>query len=260
MNPPSDPPDNLPPGPSPRAIETALQQRGTTPPVPPVSFPPLPEDAGLGMLLDSLLKRPAQLIRAMCDAKGPRQSILLLLFATIAFAFYGLVVGSFSGGGQYLVSPLKIAAGGLLSLLICFPSFYIFSSLAGIEVSLRGLAGVLLAMFTLTALLLLGFAPVAWVFSQSTESVNFIATLHLLFWMVATGFGLRLFGYVTGVQNSTDRIHLKVWMVIFVLVSLQMTTALRPIIGSSKDLLPTEKKFFVTYWLENLSDSLKSTP
>ena len=58
---------------------------------------------------------------------------------------------------------------------------------------------------------------------------------------------------MTPAQNLPDRIHLKVWLAIFILVSLQMTTALRPIIGSSKDLLPKEKKFFLTYWYENLS-------
>jgi hypothetical protein len=44
-------------------------------------------------------------------------------------------------------------------------------------------------------------------------------------------------------------------MVIFVFVSLQMTTALRPIIGKSENWLPKEKKFFAAYWLENLNPS-----
>jgi hypothetical protein len=107
-------------------------------------------------------------------------------------------------------------------------------------------------MFTLTGLLLLGFAPVAWVFSQSTDSVAFIGALHLIFWAIATWFGLRLFGYMAKALNVSDRTHLKVWTAIFVLVSLQMTTALRPIIGESDHWLPTEKRFFVSYWIENV--------
>jgi hypothetical protein len=31
-------------------------------------------------------------------------------------------------------------------------------------------------------------------------------------------------------------------------VALQMTTALRPILGTSKTFLPTEKKFFIAHW------------
>ena len=34
------------------------------------------------------------------------------------------------------------------------------------------------------------------------------------------------------------------------LVSLQMMTTLRPIVGHSERLLPVEKKFFMNHWLE----------
>ena len=32
----------------------------------------------------------------------------------------------------------------------------------------------------------------------------------------------------------------------------QMTTALRPIVGTSDDFLPKEKKFFLKHWFEQL--------
>ncbi|MCE9611817.1 MAG: hypothetical protein K8R23_16575 [Chthoniobacter sp.] len=215
--------------------------------------PALPADAGLGAILDTLLKRPVVLIRALCDPRPSRHWLILALVALPAFALYGLLVGTFSGGSQLPAALVKVSAGGLVSALICFPSLYIFACLSGAEVSLRGTAGVLSAMLTLTGLLLLGFAPVAWVFSQSTDSVVFIGTLHLIFWFIATWFGLRLFGNMTKALGVSDRTHLKVWMGIFVLVCLQMTTALRPIIGTSPHWLPTEKKFFVAHWIENFA-------
>jgi hypothetical protein len=222
--------------------------------IPPLPAPPsLPPDAGLAVILDTLLKRPVQLIHELCETKSARCWVLLALVAVPAFALYGLVIGSFSGGPQFGAAALKVSAGALISALICFPSLYIFASLTGAEVSFRGLAGVLFAMLTLTGLLLLGFAPVAWVFSQSTESVPFIGTLHLIFWFIASAFGLRLLGYMTHALRVPDRVHLKVWTAIFVLVSLQMTTALRPIIGKSDHWLPKEKKFFIAHWLDNLS-------
>src|SRR5258705_340581 len=46
-------------------------------------------------------------------------------------------------------------------------------------------------MLMLTTMLLIGFAPVAWLFSQSTESVNWMGTLHIMFWFIAAFFGLR---------------------------------------------------------------------
>ncbi len=39
---------------------------------------------------------------------------------------------------------------------------------------------------------------------------------------------------------------------IFILVNLQMSTALRPLIGTSQQLFPQEKKFFLAHWLENI--------
>ena len=39
---------------------------------------------------------------------------------------------------------------------------------------------------------------------------------------------------------------------IFLLVMLQMMTALRPIIGTTDTFLPPEKKFFVSHWMECL--------
>ena len=48
---------------------------------------------------------------------------------------------------------------------------------------------------------------------------------------------------------------LRVWTLIFVLVLLQMTAALRPILGTSDTYLPTEKKFFVSHWTDSLKAS-----
>ena len=222
---------------------------------PPPAAPLLPPDAGFGAILDALLKRPLVLIHSLCDAKPSRHWLLLALVAVPAFALYGLLVGSFSGGAQLLAASVKVSGGALLSALICLPSLYIFACLTGAEVSLRGLAGVLSAALALTGLLLLGFAPVAWVFSQSTESIAFIGTLHLLFWTIGIWFGLRLFSHMSNVMRVSERTHLKVWMAIFLLVCLQMTTALRPIIGTSEHWLPQEKKFFLAHWMENLSSA-----
>jgi hypothetical protein len=48
--------------------------------------------------------------------------------------------------------------------------------------------------------------------------------------------------------------HLKLWSVIFIVVCLQMMTTLRPIVGTSDHLLPSEKKFFLAHWAETLRD------
>jgi hypothetical protein len=88
----------------------------------------------------------------------------LLVVAAFCCVIYGLIVGSFSGGQQIWAAPLKIATGMLVSGLICLPSLYIFSCLSGSPVRLVQAFGVLAGLPALSAILLIGFAPVAWVF------------------------------------------------------------------------------------------------
>ena len=104
---------------------------------------------------------------------------------------YGVVVGTFSGGTQLWAAPVKIAAGLMISALICLPSLYIFTCLGGSQARLVEVFGLLAGLLMLMTILLIGFAPVAWIFSQSTESLAWMGTLHLIFWFIATIFGLR---------------------------------------------------------------------
>jgi hypothetical protein len=104
----------------------------------------------------------------------------------------------------------------------------------------------------LMTILLIGFAPVAWIFSQSTESTAWMGTLHLLFWLVATLFAVRFMKHGFSYTNAKSQAGLNVWIVIFLLVALQMTTALRPIIGKSDTFFPDKKQFFLTHWVDCL--------
>lgn len=223
-----------------------------TPPELPSTLNSLDPSAGGGSVIESLLKRPMQLIDALQREHAARHTAWLLTFAIVAFAAYGLLVGSFSGGAQFGFAAAKVSVGALATVLICLPSFFIFSCLAGADITLRSTVGVLAAVLATIALLLIGFAPIAWIFSESTTSASFIGFLHLSFWLIALGFGLRLPRILMNSLGVRERLHLRVWTVILVLVSLQMTTALRPILGKSDRLLPGEKKFFIAHWIENL--------
>ncbi len=195
-------------------------------------------------VLETLLKHPGRILYELQRDERPLLTLWLLGFALLGMALYGVVVGTLAGGAQLWIAPAKLALGTLLSMLICLPSLYIFSCLGGNDARIRPVAGALCGAVCLSALLLIGFAPVAWIFSESTDSVAFMGTLHLVFWLVGLGFGLRFL--------LAEESHLKTWTDIFVLVCLQMTTTLRPIVGRSERFLPAEKKFFVAHWWESL--------
>lgn len=212
----------------------------------------LPEDrdpiSGVMTAVESVLRQPR---RIFFNLRQPGSIGLVCSMAAVAVLcslIYGLVVGTFSMGTQLWAAPAKIAAGMLLSGLICLPSLYIFSCLSGSQARLGEIVGLLSGLLMLMTLLLIGFAPVAWLFSQSTQSIPWMGALHLLFWFVATCFGFRFL--YNGFKHSQVRSPgaLGVWSIIFALVMLQMTVALRPLVGTSDNLLPTEKKFFLSHW------------
>ncbi len=213
--------------------------------------------SGVLPAVEAILRQPRRILRQLRQEGHGSLIACLILIAVACSLVYGLVVGSFSRGDQlyqFWTAPVKIALGLVLSALICLPSLYIFSCLSGSPARLVEVFGVLAGVLALTTVLLIGFAPVAWVFSESTKSLPAISALHLFFWLVATYFGLRFLHTGFAHLGAKSNGGVKVWVVIFLLVALQMTTALRPIVGTAPTFLPAEKKFFVNHWFECLHD------
>jgi len=228
-----------------------ISSSSVPPPVPP-GVQPEPIQGVIGVV-EALLREPARVRWQLGQPSQGRLLGALIAIATLCGGVYGVVVGAFSGGVQYWAAPLKIALGMLASGVICLPSLYIFSCLTGSRARLAEVAGLLVGLLALTTILLLGFAPVAWVFSQSTQSVAGMGALYLIFWIIATWFGGRFL--MAGFSNNKAAGSvISIWMVIFVLVCLQMTTTLRPIVGTAPTLLTAEKKFFVAHWGDCLEE------
>ena len=237
----------------------------STPPVIPASLPspgplspplganpneekPIPNFVGA---IEAILREPRRVMFQLRQPGSGRLIAAMLTVSVVCGLIYGLIAGTFSGSTQLWAAPIKIAGGLLISALICLPSLYIFSCLSGSQARLGEVSGLIAGLLLLMTILLIGFAPVAWVFSQSTESVAAMGALHLAFWFIATCFGLRFLSAAFA-HYSQSGDGLKVWIVIFLLVMLQMSTALRPIIGTADTVLPPQKKFFLSHWVHCL--------
>jgi hypothetical protein len=198
--------------------------------------------------IEALLRHPRRMMFQLRQPGAGKLIATMLFISIMCSLIYGVVVGTFSGGQQLWIAPVKIAAGLMISALICLPSLYIFTCLSGSHARLSEIFGLLAGMLMLMTILLIGFAPVAWIFSQSTESLAWMGALHLIFWFIATIFGLRF--SEAGFSHSNARSHagFYTWVIIFLLVAVQMTTALRPILGTADTFFPTEKEFFLAHW------------
>lgn len=80
-----------------------------------------------------------------------------------------------------------------------------------------------------------------------------MGSLYLFFWLVATWLGMRFLH--KGFQRVKSGGVLSVWIAIFVLVAMQMTTALSPIVGTAETFLPEKKEFFIAHWLDCMGAS-----
>ena len=223
---------------------------------PPPLEAPLPDKLDLKTLFEALLRRPHALIPRLAEPNHGATGRFAIM-AIISILLFGFVLGCFAKHDQLWAAPAKVTAGLIFSGLICFPSLYIFATLAGARVSISQLAACLAGALALAGLLLLGFAPAVWIFAESTDSFGFMGTLAVGSWIIAVFFALRFLKSVIFSTGGTQKGPLTIWSVVFLLVTLQMTTSLRPILGRSDLLLTQEKKFFLQHWFETMDKSLK---
>jgi hypothetical protein len=209
--------------------------------------------------IEAILRQPRRVLYQLRQPGAGGLIGAMLLIAITCSIIYGVVVGTFSMEDQLWAAPAKITGGLLFSALICLPSLYIFACLSGSRARLVEIVGLVCGLLMLMTILLIGFAPIAWLFSQSTQSENWMGALHLIFWGIATIFGVRFLDSGFTQSQARSRAGLNTWVMIFILVVLQMTTALRPIVGKADTLLPVEKKFFLNHWADCLNTETGSS-
>ena len=220
------------------------------------SYEPMENGCGFFRVIETVLKRPAQVLHEIIHGKMIAVTLSLLVILILSLGAIGLIMASYSGGQQFLAVPTKIILGTLLSAGICMPSLYILLCLSGGEQTFPQVCGILLKCLALAGILFVGFMPVAWIFSQATDSIIFMGILYLLIWGTGISFGLRLLIQSFSELGKKTMPALRLWGAIFVLVVLQMSTTLRPLLGSYAPLQTDEKKFFVGHWIDVAEESV----
>jgi len=167
---------------------------------------------------------------------------------------YGACAGAFSlvrtmggphaadGIKQLLASTVKLPALFLLTLVVTFPSLYVFNALVGARLGFRATLELLLASLVVTLAVAASLGPILVFFTLSTESYAFMVMLNVALLGIAGVVGLvfllktlrkiadaaAMLGEVEGA--SGDAIF-RVWVIIYGLVGVQMAWILRPFIG-----------------------------
>lgn len=233
------------------------------------------QNQGLFSILDRVLRgdyvRQEQLATGRIEVPTRRLIALGLLLGGL----YGFGVGSyalFRGADQAwlqaLTAACKVPLLFLCTLLVTFPSLYVFAALQRLPLDLRNLLRLLLVAILVHLTILASLAPVFAFFAASTKSYAFMLLLNVACFAVGGMLGLGVLRRATlamfapplppanttadaapdatpdadGKEQLTarQRVHageqakavLRVWCLVYGIVGAQMGWLLRPFLGA----------------------------
>lgn len=148
--------------------------------------------------LDRILRgdatRLSELREGRIDVSVGGLAIVLVLLGLCS----GSCVGTFSivrvGGPlfqQLFASTVKVPALFFLTLLVTFPSLYVFNALVGSQLRILSLLRLLVASMGVTLAVLAAFGSIVAFFSVSTTSYSFMVLLNVVVFAIAGVLGLK---------------------------------------------------------------------
>ena len=191
--------------------------------------------------MSRVISNPADLLRHADDVLRARPMSLrqlVVLIAVFSMA-YGVVMGSFSVDGslrakQMLYSALKMPLLLLATFAISLPSFFVLNTLLGMRDDFGQAVRSIAATQAGLTIVLASLAPITAVWDASTNvyepAILFNAAMFAAASVTAQFLLRRLYRPLIA-KDPRHRLLLRLWLVIFAFVGIQMGWVLRPFIG-----------------------------
>jgi hypothetical protein len=151
---------------------------------------------------------------------------------------YGGVAGAYSGPLQAIAAAVKLPFLFLATFAVCFPAFYVVQVLVGSRLRLLQVVVLLTSALALTFVVLAAFVPVPAFFLITGANYYFQHLLHIavvagagIFGMYALHDGLTTICERRGVYPRKAITIIRLWVVLFAFVGIQMAWNLRPFLG-----------------------------
>ncbi|MGD0754054.1 MAG: hypothetical protein ABR927_03250 [Bacteroidales bacterium] len=193
-----------------------------------------------------------------------KQMLFILLFTFI----YGIVMGSYNGLQQSIVTSIKIPSLIFLSLLICFPALYVIQYMIGSTLTIYQMANIILSGFFVFSTISLSFAPIVIFFMITSDNYSFIKLLHVAIFVFSGIFAVKTI--TEGLTFSCEKKNIypklgmkifKIWVVILAFVSSQLAWSLRPFVGSRdlpQELFRTKQSNFYVAVMQSAASLFKT--
>lgn len=197
-------------------------------------------------------------------------SILLGIVYGLFMGLYAVLTRTPPCFAQMFASAVKVPILFILTLIITFPSLYVFSALLGVRLGPKDTLRLILAPVAANLAVLASLGPITGFFTLSTSSYPFMKLLNFFFFTVSGAIGLKVLlsmlarldaaqtrPVVTEVKPTPSdqggdnpetpapaklasrpaegdmaRTTFRIWLVIYGLVGAQMGWVLRPFIGA----------------------------
>ena len=168
---------------------------------------------------------------------GRRILQLAALFTAFTF-FYGIIMGAYSGPLQALTAAFKVPLMFFLSLVICFPAFFILQMILGSKMKLLQMTAIILSGFVMMGAIMVSFTPIVVFFVLTGGNYHFLQLLHVAIFLLAGVFGMKI--VLDALKYSCDRknvypqtgvVVFRFWVIILAFVGIQLAWNLRPFVA-----------------------------
>lgn len=190
-------------------------------------------------VVETILRNRVLFFQEIRDGVALGEKMRAMLISSLVFlALYGAVMGSTHSLWQALSSAAKLPVLFLATLFICAPTLYFFNVLFGSSQSLTQNVALILTAVTVTAVLLLSFAPITLFFLLTTSQYQFFKLLNVGIFTVSGVMGVIFLSQ--GMRIVADeaagvlarRRVLRFWMFLYAFVGSQLAWTIRPFIGA----------------------------
>lgn len=190
-------------------------------------------------VVETILRNRILFFQEIRDGVRLGEKMRAMLISSLVFmALYGAVMGSTHSLWQALSSAAKLPILFLATLFICAPTLYFFNVLFGSNQSLTQNVALILTAITVTAVLLLSFAPIILFFLLTTSQYQFFKLLNVgifaisgVMGVVFLNQGMRIVADEAAGDSARRRV-LYLWMFLYAFVGSQLAWTIRPFIGA----------------------------
>lgn len=191
-------------------------------------------------IIESILRDRQAFFREIREGEDLNSKMRAMLISSIVFlALYGAVLGSTHSLWQAFSSAFKLPVLFLATLMVCAPTLYFFNLIFGSNQSLSQNVAIMLTAITVTAVVLLSFAPIVLFFLLTSSNYQFFKLLNVGVFSVAgivgvlfLAQGMRFVATSESGGTNTRMMVVRLWIIVYAFVGSQVAWTLRPFIGA----------------------------